>query len=82
MICLEQDGATGYLRPVDPQPSDVSACVMVIQSPGEVSSAPWAFTESQASEIAGAILLLWGGAFIVRMLIRALSIGNFQEENP
>lgn len=73
MRCIEIED--GYLIDIDPQPSDVSTCELVVAAPGEIAS-PWVLTESQGAEVGVAILTLWAGAFVVRMLIRLLTGGD------
>lgn len=72
MICVEAL-PDGSLSVVDPQPADTSGCGMVLVSGLEAASSPWALTPEQGSDIGGAILAVWGLAFVFRLLARTLS---------
>jgi hypothetical protein len=78
MLCV-QVGAGGVLEAVDPQPAEVSACALVLQSGSDLGNSPWSLTPEQGSEIGGAILAIWGLAYVFRILVRALSISDPKE---
>lgn len=71
MRCVQINGS-GQLVDVTPQPVDVTACALVVQSGQEVASSPFALTLEEGGLIGGAICLLWGAAFGLRSLRRAL----------
>lgn len=73
MRCVAIDAA-GVLVDVVPQPADVSTCALVIRSGQEVSANPFALTLEEGGLIGAAIVLLWGAAFGLRMLRRALDV--------
>jgi heat shock protein HspQ len=64
--------ASGVVTDVDPQPSDTSTCTMVLAAPSEISASPFLLTLEEGGMIAVAISLLWGAAFGLRQLRRAL----------
>lgn len=77
MFCVQVDGS-GYLVAVDPQPTEVSACTLVVTSGADALNSPFALSPEQGSQVGGAILGVWAVAYVFRIVIRALSIG----ENP
>lgn len=80
MLCVEQD-ISGAIVATSPQPADVTLCPLVLVSGPESASSPWALTPEQGSEIGGAILAVWGLAYVFRVVARALSIGNESKED-
>ena len=76
-------GVRVYLVTVTPStPAQLDSCTTpVLSNPDEwrelvSQSSLWGLTPEQGSQIAGAILLVWGIAFVFRLLIRALSVGD------
>lgn len=69
--CVAIDDS-GAVVDVVPQPADFRGCAYVLVSGSEVTTSPWALTLEEGGLIGGAIALLWGGAFGLRMLRRAL----------
>lgn len=72
MICVQAD-ANGTVYVVDPQPTDTAGCGLVLVSGLEASQSPLSLTVEQATQIAGAILMVWGVAYVFRVLARFLS---------
>jgi hypothetical protein len=72
--CVEVDGA-GFVVVVDPQPATFEACTLVLVSGSEHAASPLVLTVEEGGLIGGAIMLLWGAAFGLRMLRRALDVG-------
>lgn len=72
-VCVVVD-SNGAVYVVDPQPVDTAACGLVLVSGLEANSSPWSVTVEQGSQIGGAILLVWGLAFVFRVVIRALNV--------
>jgi hypothetical protein len=70
-----QVDAQGQVVDVVPQPADVTTCALVIVSGVEAVSSPWRLTLEEGGLIGGAICLLWGAAFGLRALRRALDVG-------
>lgn len=79
MICV-QVGADGALQVVTPQPVEVAACGLVVVSGSEAASSPFAISPEQGSQIGGAVLLVWGLAYVFRLVIRAFSIDEVRNE--
>lgn len=77
MQCVESVG--GNLRLVNPQPSDLSACQMVIGSYSEMSSELTRLSPAEGAQIAGAILLIWAMGWAVRVAVRSLNVGEKEE---
>lgn len=73
MLCATVD-SNGSVYLVDPQPVDTAACGLVLVSGLEAASSPWSMTPEQGSEIGGAVLLVWGLAYVFRLLVRALNV--------
>ncbi len=71
MRCVQINGS-GAVVDVTPQPVDVSACSLVLVSGAEVTGNPFKLTLEEGGLIGGAICLLWGAAFGLRSLRRAL----------
>lgn len=73
MVCAEDDG-TGYVVISDPTPPSAASCTQfVLLSPSELPGpSPWDLDTEGAAQIGAAIALLWGAAFGLRMLRRAL----------
>lgn len=67
MICVLVD-ADGLLRPLDPQPEDISVCTMVIPSGESFLANPFVLTIEQGAQIGGAIALLWVTAGCFRVV--------------
>lgn len=67
MICVEivNDGNLSF---ISPSPVQSESCAYVLTTPGELS--PWAMSKEQATELAVAIGLLWGLAFVFRVFTR------------
>ena len=72
MICLQQNGTSGALEPVVPQPSDFSTCTFVVQAGSEVVASPFALDAQAAADLGGAIAAVWAFAFCLRLLRRQL----------
>jgi hypothetical protein len=71
MICLSADAA-GVLSVINPQPSDVTACSIVVGNYAE-SANPWIqLTTGDGALIAGAILAVWAVGYSFRVLIKVL----------
>lgn len=79
MLCVQVVEGGGVVV-VDPQPVEVSACGLVLVSGAEAVSSPFSLSAEQGSQVAGAVLALWGLAFVIRMLIRAMSIDEVRYE--
>lgn len=73
MRCVEINAA-GVVMDVDPQPSDVSSCTLVLAVPAELQNDVMALTSTQGAEIGGAVLLVWAGAWVIRQVARALNV--------
>jgi hypothetical protein len=67
--------AQGFVVDVDPQPVDVALCTHVLAVPAELAASPFVLSVAEAGAIGAAIALLWGAAFGLRMLRRALDVG-------
>lgn len=80
-VCAQVD-SNGAVYVVDPQPVDTSACGLVLVSGHEANSSPWALTLEQGSQVGGAILLVWGLAFVFRVVIRALNVDENGDSTP
>lgn len=81
MICLELNPSTGDLRPINPQPVDLSTCSLVAGNYAETGpSELWQLTPAQGAEIGMSIMLVWSVAFGYRMVIKALSVGDSTEK--
>lgn len=81
MICAKVVAYAGYQVVVVDTASTYPACasgyalVDVASWQGVESSVSlWSLTPAQGAEVAGAILLLWAGAWVIRQLIRALNV--------
>ena len=79
MLCVTQD-ANGVLSLIQPQPSDVTTCAMVIASAQEVGLSPFNLSQADAEAIGAAIAIVWGAGFAARAVIRALGSGESQNE--
>lgn len=77
MQCVEE--IAGVLRLVRPQPSDLSACQMVIGSYTEMSSELTRVSPAEGAQIAGAILLIWAMGWAIRVMVRSLNVGEKEE---
>ena len=73
MLCVAVD-QNGTVYAVDPQPATYAECMYVIPSGASVSSDWSLLTPEQGSLIAASMLAVWGLAFVMRMLIRALNV--------
>jgi hypothetical protein len=74
MRCVQVD-LSGHVVDVSPQPDDVTTCPMVIVSGAEAVGSPFRLTLEEGGMIGGAVVLLWGAAFGLRALRRALDVG-------
>ena len=66
MICAQAD-ISGVVSVLNPQPADISTCVMVLATPGELSM----FSPMSAADgavIASAIAAVWALGFVFRAL--------------
>lgn len=77
MQCVEV--VAGALQLVNPQPADLSACSIVVGSYSEMSSELTRLSPAEGSQIAGAILLVWAGAWVVRSIAHAINVGDTGE---
>jgi len=73
-VCVEFD-VNGNLVAADPQPATFETCTLVVLSGPEHAANPFVLTVEEGGLIGGAIMLLWGAAFGLRMLRRALDVG-------
>lgn len=73
MLCAAVD-SSGAVYVVDPQPVDTTGCGLVLVSGAEAHSSPWLLTLEQGSQIGGAILLVWGLAFVFRVVARSFNV--------
>lgn len=64
--------ASGFVVDVIPQPATVTECSLVLASPSEIGSSPFALTVEEGGMVGAAIMLLWGAAFGLRTIRRAL----------
>ncbi|SPD67817.1 conserved protein of unknown function (plasmid) [Cupriavidus taiwanensis] len=71
-LCVQVDGA-GVVSVVSPQPADLSTCSHVIQSSAEYLNNPLALTAEDGQTIGTAIMLCWAVAYVVRVIISAMS---------
>lgn len=79
-ICVQAD-SSGVLSVVSPQPADVSSCAYVLQTAGEFLNNPLAIGVADGTQIGWGILMVWSAAWVGRMLIRALSVGDGAEND-
>lgn len=68
MRCVAID-STGAVVDVTPQPASVADCTLVIASPAEVASSPFALDPSDAVLIGGACWALWATAWVARQVL-------------
>jgi hypothetical protein len=71
MRCVTINGE-GYVVDVVPPPAEVSNCALVLATPEELTASPFRLTLEEGGLIGAAIALLWGTAFGLRALRRAL----------
>jgi len=64
---------SGAVVDVDPQPSDISTCTLVLVDPSDITANPFVLTRADFDAIAPGLWLLLVTGFIFRWLIRALS---------
>lgn len=69
---IQPDGS--YLLGLDPSVTDPTTCAYVVETGSEAGiSSLFALTPSDASQIAGAIAVVWAGAWGIRLLGKFLS---------
>lgn len=71
MRCVAVDGS-GNVVDVVPQPADVTACTLVLASPAEVGSSPFAVDTADAQTLLWGIAPLWITAWIFRAFLLPL----------
>ncbi len=71
MRCVTVD-ASGFVVEVSPEPADVTTCALVLASPAEVGSSPFALTVDEATTLAWAIAPMWIVAWIFRAYLQPL----------
>ena len=74
MRCVAIDGS-GFVVDVVPQPADLTTCTLILASPTEVTASPFILSDEDAALLAGAAWFVWGVAYGLRMLRKALEIG-------
>jgi hypothetical protein len=79
MLCVES-GADGVVRVAQSQPAAVADCTLVVLAPAEVQSNPFVLSMQDGAQVAGAILLVWGVAFALRMARRSINLGEFEHD--
>jgi len=72
MRCVVID-ANGFVVDVDPQPVDVSTCVLVLAAPSEVGASPFTITRAEMELILPGLMLLMVTGFCFRAIARALA---------
>jgi hypothetical protein len=77
VLCVETN-SSGALALVNPQPADVSSCVAVVVSPGELS-VPWAISREDGGGLSAAIIAVWVVGWSIRMLVRTLNVDSESE---
>lgn len=71
MRCVAID-ASGFVVDVAPQPVEVSACVLVLSSGGEIGANPFNLSQADGEAIAWAVVAVWAIGFVWRAFIQAL----------
>lgn len=71
MRCVGVD-PSGVVVVINPEPADVSSCSLVLASPGEIGSSPFALDVPAAAAISAAVLLVWAVAWGCRQAINLL----------
>jgi|OpeIllAssembly_1097287.scaffolds.fasta_scaffold02466_3 hypothetical protein len=71
MRCVVVD-ASGFVVDVTPQPADVTTCTLVLASPSEVGSSPFAVDSTDAQTLLWGIAPLWITAWIFRAFLLPL----------
>jgi hypothetical protein len=82
VICLEQNPSTGALQVIDPQPSDITSCTLVVGNYSESGagvSELFQLSPAQGAEIGGAIMLVWALVWGIRMVVRSLNVSEGNE---
>lgn len=80
MLCVRVL-SDGLLAVVDPQPVEVSGCANVLISGAQVVSlSPFALSVEQGAQISVAVIGVWSVAFVVRLLLRVISIEGVRDE--
>jgi hypothetical protein len=69
--CVTVDGS-GNVVDIVPQPADVTMCTLVLASPAEVGSSPFALTGDDATTLAWLIAPLWITAWVFRTFVLTL----------
>ncbi|MBE0595505.1 MAG: hypothetical protein IH616_24215 [Gemmatimonadales bacterium] len=81
MLCLFQD-VDGSVQVVDPQPmsADVTNCPYALLSLSEVRPTFFDVSPHEGGQVAAAILLVWGVGYVFRLVIKALHVGDTDEQ--
>lgn len=79
MFCVEADN-NGTILLVQPQPVDPTVCSMVLATPAEIGSSPFALSVNDAVAIGSAIWLAWAIAWWARIAVRALDFNSTGKE--
>lgn len=76
MLCMALSG--GQLVVVDPPPihPDPTTCPYVVRSFSTTNADLFLLSPAEGAQIAVAILLVWGIAFAIRVVVQSLSIGD------
>lgn len=69
MICATLN-AQGALVPMQPQPDIMTGCAYVIQSGAEITANPFLMTPTEATQLGGAIALLWVTVAVITSVVR------------
>jgi len=59
----------GAVVDIDPQPTDVTTCTLILVSPTEVIASPWLLEPDDAGLISVAIIGLWALAWAFRQFM-------------
>lgn len=59
-----------YLVVLNPQPTDITTCTMVLQSGAEIRNNPFLMTQTEATELGAAIALIWVTVGVLKMVAR------------
>jgi hypothetical protein len=65
--CVTVDGS-GAVVDVVPQPADVTTCTLVLATPAEVGSSPFALSVEDATLLGFGIVAVWVTAWVIRSL--------------
>lgn len=79
MLCVQQN-PDGSLSVVSPQPADVSACGLVVQSGVEVGNNPFALSIEDAQLVGGHVFAVWAVAFGFRAVRKFLDDWSMSNE--